>query len=142
MATKHTTNEVGQCVICGKSYTKRKPHQKMCSSECRRKHVYPSQCKARDLGLTAGTIGAISELMVSAKLMSQGYHVFRALSPCCPFDIVAVKGDEVRRIEVRTGRRNKQGTIATTKSHHEMATEIAVFIPEENEVLILVTPVA
>jgi hypothetical protein len=36
--------------------------------------------------------------------MRRGYHVFRALSPACSCDLIALAGDRALRIEVRTGR--------------------------------------
>lgn len=42
-------------------------------------------------------------MRVAADLMKQGYSVFRALSPACFCDLIAVKRDKVMQIEVRTG---------------------------------------
>lgn len=61
--------------------------------------------------LPTGTIGAIGELLASADLMRRGYHVFRALSPACPCDLLAYRAspagtiiDPILRIQVRTAR--------------------------------------
>lgn len=54
--------------------------------------------------LDTGQLGTVAELRVSADLIKLGYHVFRALSPSCPCDLVIVRGVEVLRVEVRTGR--------------------------------------
>lgn len=35
-------------------------------------------------------------------LMSKGYHVFRALSPSCPCDLLILKDGELLKIEVKT----------------------------------------
>ena len=43
------------------------------------------------------------ELLVSVYLMKHGYHVFRAMSPSCPCDIVAFTDNGLYRIEVTTG---------------------------------------
>lgn len=48
--------------------------------------------------------GAASELLASAHLMAQGYHVFRALAASCPCDLIAWRADEpALRVEVKTG---------------------------------------
>lgn len=49
--------------------------------------------------------GAHSELKAATALMEEGYHVFRAVAPHAPFDLVIVhkKTGEMQRVEVRTG---------------------------------------
>ena len=44
-------------------------------------------------------LGAMSELLVAAELLSLGIYVFRALVPTCPVDLVAY--DENRKLMVR-----------------------------------------
>ncbi len=61
---------------------------------------------------SCSTIGAISELVVSADLMAHGYAVFRALSPACSCDLVVVAAGKSCRVEVRTGRRKSNGSIS------------------------------
>jgi hypothetical protein len=47
--------------------------------------------------------GAVSELLASADLLRRGYDVFRAVSPQCPCDLVAMRDGVCLRVEVRTG---------------------------------------
>lgn len=42
--------------------------------------------------LTAGTQGAVSEMMAAVDLLRRGYEVFRALSPNAGCDLIALKG--------------------------------------------------
>ncbi len=83
-----------------------------CSAKCRcdaaNQRSYP---KSRPSTLSPGTIGAWGEIMVSADLMRRGYHVFRALSPSCPCDLLIYRngGDSIR-IEVRTIGTKPDGT--------------------------------
>lgn len=60
--------------------------------------------KEKSLSVEVGTAtkGAIGELLVCADLLTKGYHVFRSVSPTCPNDLVAIKGDLVWRLEVKT----------------------------------------
>jgi Holliday junction resolvase-like predicted endonuclease len=50
--------------------------------------------------------GAHSELVACKWLLEQGYEVFRNISPFGLMDIVAIKGDEVLKIDVKSGRRS------------------------------------
>lgn len=49
------------------------------------------------------TTGAISELIVAIDLMKQGFGVYRAISPSCYADLIAIKDDDIKQYEVRTG---------------------------------------
>ena len=60
---------------------------------------------------TPATTGAISELKVAVDLLSIGYHIFRAESPSCPCDLIALKNGKIFAVEVRTIARNRSGTI-------------------------------
>ncbi len=46
--------------------------------------------------------GAVAELKVAAWLYEQGYEVFRNLSIYGHIDLVAVRGEEIRLIDVKT----------------------------------------
>jgi hypothetical protein len=64
----------------------------------------PPHASQRGLNLVPnGTLGAERELLVAAELMLRGYHVFRALSPSSPCDLIAYREDRTPiRIEVRS----------------------------------------
>jgi hypothetical protein len=61
--------------------------------------------KQRIKGLSASTIGAISELAVCADLLSKGYDVFRSVSPGAQCDLIAQKDGNLIRVEVKTNAR-------------------------------------
>ena len=65
-------------------------------------------CQSKKLGLNTGSTGALNEMRVCIDLMSRRIHVFRAVSPACPCDLVAINqaGLEPLRIEVKTGYRH------------------------------------
>jgi len=48
----------------------------------------------------------MSEMAAAIDLMKRGYEVFRALSPHCSCDLIALGPDGALRIEVRTGYRS------------------------------------
>src|SRR5581483_12433385 len=53
--------------------------------------------------LNSGETGAVSELLACADLLRRGYAAFRAVSPACRCDLVAMKDGQCWRVEVRTG---------------------------------------
>jgi hypothetical protein len=117
--------DILSCAVCGKPLTispyNRK--KKYCSKQCCNadlKAQFVIRNNRGDMPLTAGTSGAVSELVVSVDLMRKGYHVFRAMSPSCPCDLVAFRGNCVLRVEVRTGAINVNGSIAYAK--HQLDT--------------------
>ncbi len=57
------------------------------------------------------TVGAVIELLVASDLMIRGYHVFRALSPSAPADLVIFRDDAQGRIEVRFVQKRTSGAI-------------------------------
>jgi len=56
--------------------------------------------------IAAGVTGAIHELVVCVSLMKIGFYVFRAQSPACPCDLIAMKGEALYKIEVTTGKKS------------------------------------
>ena len=55
--------------------------------------------------LTTMQIGLASEYKVAADLMLRGFHVFLAANPQSTCDLVALKDQQVYRVEVKTARR-------------------------------------
>lgn len=45
---------------------------------------------------------AVSELVAAVDLTRQGFSVFRAISPACSCDLIAMLGSRILRVEVRT----------------------------------------
>lgn len=97
------------CIECGRRFTPRNKTHRFCVAQCRsasnlRKNPYPSL--ANTLNISSGTVGALNELRVAVDLMMKGFHVFRALSPACPCDLLAFQGKTLLRIEVKTAYRS------------------------------------
>jgi len=61
--------------------------------------------------ISTGKTGAISELIVCADLLDKGYEVFRSISQSCSCDLIAMKNNEIIKIEVKTGRIKSDGNI-------------------------------
>lgn len=77
--------------------------QRYCSEECRK---YQQESVYADSDLTVTSRGAVTELTLAIALMKDGWHVFRALSPSCPCDLVAMKNDQSLLLESRTAAYN------------------------------------
>ena len=58
---------------------------------------------------TTGQTGGLSELLVCADLLRQGYDVFRAVAQSCSCDLVVLCKGQLLRIEVKTAYRTKAG---------------------------------
>lgn len=111
------------CVVCSLDFEPKGKylHAKFCSSKCRANDfkIKTGRISAYD-NLSTGTVGAISELIASTHLLTQGWAVFRALSQSCFCDLVAFKsGEKPRFIEVKTGYKNPvSGALIFAKNKH------------------------
>lgn len=89
-------------------------------------------------GVSSGMLGAFNELMVSADLLLRGVHVFRAVSPSCPCDIIALHDAKIIRIEVTTGYLTVDGDVSFNRhdtSNYDVvaavvARETIVYLPD------------
>src|SRR5262249_47266514 len=90
------------------------PKKKFCCSKCYKKHNLTTQSDDVEQGLGSGTKGAIHELQASVDLMRKGWEVFRAVSPSASCDLIAVKGEQLLRIQVTKAHYNK----ATGKTYY------------------------
>jgi predicted nucleic acid-binding Zn ribbon protein len=115
------------CWMCGQPIPPGgKADRKYCSKPCR--YAAQKQQYLKRTGLpqdspkiSAGSLGALHELVAATDLIRRGYHVFRALSPACPCDLVVMLPDRVIRVEVRTGRVLADGsTTAPTQGTYDV----------------------
>lgn len=51
-------------------------------------------------GMSAGELGAYGELQACVWLLERGYEVYRNVTPNGKFDIIAIKDNEIRKIDV------------------------------------------
>lgn len=112
------TDSTRKCAGCGKPISLwRVAHRAtFCTNECRndvyKTRYFGDRSTSRFAGLPTGAIGAVHEMVVSVDLMRRGYDVFRALSPSGACDLVAFRGDDLLRVEVKTATRNHKGAVA------------------------------
>jgi len=100
-----------------------------CSSTCLQtanRAKWRKQNPERPLRLTNGTVGALHEIVVCADLLRRGYHVFRAISPSCPCDLIATRNGDSLRVEVTTGSYGRDDAVSYPRHKVERFDLIAV----------------
>ena len=123
------------CVVCLKPFEHSQKLTKSCSKECRTKRLLDiSGRQSWNKEISPGTVGAMSEMMVAIHLMRLGYAVFRALSPSCFCDLMAVKDGRMLRIEARTGYTTPLGKIAFPRNTNGTIDYFGVYAPSNNGV--------
>lgn len=104
-----------------------------CNKTCREQYHYkldrpePTLCNRTDLG-------AASELMVVADLLLKGFKVYRSCTPSAPFDLGAYKEGTFHRVEVKTGRINKNGSMTHPKPSNNEYDILAVYFLDINTI--------
>lgn len=97
------------CTECDTPFKGLRRNAKYCSTKCRyeaARRTYTITPLSKQHNISTTTLGAVNELRVSTDLMLKGYHIFRALSPACPCDIIAMKDGICLMVEVKTGFNN------------------------------------
>lgn len=136
------TSDPKPCERCGKlipvkhgmseyQYLRRK----YCSKKCRNGYV------PQNNALSTGQIGAMNELIVSADLIRRRVHVFRAVSPSSPCDLIIILGGQLLRVEVTTGNRHlmangELGKLCFISHNHDKYDILAVVTSTEGIVYI------
>jgi hypothetical protein len=87
------------CENCGKEIRSGRRNRRYCSKQCRPS----SQFQRSESGMAPTKCGAHSELIACAHLLRKGFDVYRAVNWTSKADLVAVRGDEILRVQVRTG---------------------------------------
>lgn len=111
-----------------------------CGSECRRQKQRADYRRFNGMTdheptLPSATTGAISELVVSADLLRRGFHVFRALSPSCPCDLVGLDGNgKMIRFEVRTSSLSASGNPMKPQSMRDVRADVLAMVTRNKEI--------
>ena len=95
------------CPECSLNFLAKSTTHKFCSQKCFLAHSRIFRYEG--VKLPAPTMGALSELVVSADLLSKGFEVFRALTSSCSCDLAILKNGKLSRIEVKTAYKNNSG---------------------------------
>lgn len=100
------------CITCGGPIPEEmiRKHAVHCSWACRKRRLRERFAIANPTsGLPTSTVGALREMVVSADLLMRGFCVFRSVSPSCHCDLIAMMGEHLIRVEVRTAGRRLDG---------------------------------
>jgi hypothetical protein len=76
--------------------------------------------------LSSHSAGSAGELLVCADLMYRGWHVYRSMSPHAPADLIAWKGEDLLRIECRSGSRSSTGRLVYGQPNDRLYDVLAV----------------
>jgi Holliday junction resolvase-like predicted endonuclease len=110
-------------------------HAIYCSTYCRQEAARKETGTYYNDGqlLPSSVTGAIHELLVCAELMKKGYYVFRAQSPACPCDLVAMKDGDLFKIEVTTGR-NSTSKLSFPKKKGSYLFDFMAIVLKDNSI--------
>jgi len=127
-------NVTKECAQCYKTFDTTIPHKRLCSPVCKTKFNTEKTGRTGLNNISTGTMGAISELVCAADLMLKGYAVFRAISPSCSCDLLAMKNGITQRVEVRTGYKDTLGKISWNFTNKDIGRQdlFAIYIRKEN----------
>lgn len=123
--------EIAGCLGCGRSiktqtrYPRKYPGY--CRAECHARANRPAIVRS----MSTTTVGAISEYRVCIDLLQRGYEVFRAVSPSCKCDIMASRGDDKIRVEVKTAAYRRDGRPAGGTAAYNRFDVLALVLPEQ-----------
>ena len=119
--------------MCNVKYESSWSHQKTCSEDCRNSRQAKIWGRYGDKTIPNGTVGAISEITISADLMKKGYAVFRALSQSCLCDVIAIKNNKILKIEVRTGYVDKNKKVSFPHNTHGEIDIYGIYVRAEDK---------
>jgi len=105
------------CQNCQTPFSSHIKTAKYCSRECRSAYWKDRSYIHHNSSLSTGTVGAISELRVSADLLLKGYEVFRSVSQSASCDLAVLKNKQLLRVEVRSGYEKPNGGFYTNRAN-------------------------
>lgn len=123
-----------KCITCSKSFESSWNHAVTCSVECRKEKDLVRSGRKGYENISSGTAGAITEMLIASDLMKNEFSVFRALSPACFCDLIAVKNGKIFRVEVKTAYRSKNGNIGTSPTVSSNYDVLGLYIRQEDRI--------
>lgn len=116
-----------KCKTCTSKFVARLDSRQLyCTPSCKAKAARAKTTRS-DLA-KRGDVGALGELSVTCDLLAKGWSVFRSVSPHAHCDLIATKGNKIKRIEVRTGTLLRNGTVSFCNGYQPFVTTIAVWV--------------
>jgi hypothetical protein len=103
------------CEGCNIVYFKKRENMRFCSEKCQKK-IGGLRFETNGGTLTRHMTGEVAEHQVIIDLIRKGYWVFKPIGFGCGFDYLAIRGEEIEKVEVKAGRmQNKTGYISVNR---------------------------
>lgn len=127
-----------KCIVCNKIFVHKYSHTKFCTQNCRYNY-YSDKYRRKVIGIKipTGTVGAMSEMLISVDLFRKGFSVFRALSPACFCDVIACKDNKLYKIEVRTGYKAANNKLSFSRGINNFADIYGIWERNTGEIIYL-----
>lgn len=90
---------IRKCLRCDNPLPDNNPTRLYCSLRCRPSMKKNDACSS---DTSKSSRGAMGELVVSADLLQLGFEVFRSVSPSSSCDLIAMKNNQLFRVEVKS----------------------------------------
>jgi len=128
------------CEICGHSFIKNRMNRQFCSDKCEHK-AGDARYEVNESNNFHLVTGEIAELKVVIDLMKKGYWVFKPVITGCGFDYVAIRGDEVEKIEVKVGKiHTSTGRMSVTRPQGTRRTAYTLLAIVVNDYIVYERP--
>ena len=124
------------CKYCDKPFpADAKSNRRFCNKVCASafaKESWRQQNPKSALGTIAtGTKAEVNEMRVAIDLLEKGYEVYRAAFQGMPCDLIARQFGVYQRVEVTTGNKSPNGTVAHPKRDAATYDMLAVVVGNE-----------
>jgi hypothetical protein len=135
---RKTIEALKLCHFCEKPLDPLKPHsahRKFCDKQCKKadqRRRYEKRNPHVNIKLSPATVGAAAELAVCADLLQRGYEVFRAVSPACSCDLIILRDNQTKRVEVKSGNYRVFGELVCFPSYDKARCDVlAVYLGDK-----------
>ena len=129
-----------KCQYCNKQIPREEVgrNTKYCSARCSHAASLARYLTGRNThkkdDVATATTGAIHELLICVDLMWRGYHVFRAQSPCCPCDVIAMIDGDTYKVEVTTGKKTMDGRCSYPRKNERYDFDILAVVFRDGDI--------
>lgn len=133
------------CLYCGKLLKAKKIEEGavFCNAACEQREarrVFVLRNAALAERPTKVAIGNVAEAQVIKDLEMRCFHVFRSVRSSAPCDIIALKGVQTLRIEVKTAVRVESGKITQAGPWNPRASDVRAFVLADGDIVYDPTP--
>lgn len=91
-----------------------KQRDRFCSETCEQNYNREKMLEGSPCKLSTSDKGVLGEHAVIVDLLEKDYKVFKHVNPSTPCDLIIINEEGLKKVEIKTGRRNK----STKKLYH------------------------